>query len=453
MSSGVVYAEEGSTTITLDVQRAEQLAVSNSPEIRVIRYQQAIRRMVVQENWRAYLPEAGVSWTRNSTIVENESDTQSQRLILSLDQVVFDGGRRDLSLQAALSDLALSKYDYLLRLNDLKFGVRSLFYSILAARARIKTLELSIERQGKQLEFARAELDLGESTKLEVLEIENRLNEITLQKKSAEIEASRALRQLKLQLRVPQEVSLNLEGDLLREASMKFESLESDPLIARALQRRVEIERSKAAQRQATANYEIAKSYYVPTISVGGFYGFSGDRYPPREREYGFNFKITMLLGPNSFNDTGSASISRDGGERGTSGTTTLNIMDRMDYRREIVRTGVNAYEAKVERENTREQIKIQVEESLADYQNSWQALELADENINLFDQRIQISELQLELGDITRTDFAETEIRYLEAKTAQIEARLRYLRSVMELELALGIEIDSLGLVSLTGR
>ena len=105
------------------------------------------------------------------------------------------------------------------------------------------------------------------------------------------------------------------------------------------------------------------------------------------------------------------------------------------------------------QRENTREQIKIQVEESLADYQNSWQALELADENINLFDQRIQISELQLELGDITRTDFAETEIRYLEAKTAQIEARLRYLRSVMELELALGIEIDSLGLVSLTGR
>ena len=437
-------------TLLLDVKQAEAVGIHNDPTLKVIRYQRVLRGLVVDESWREYLSTASVSWDRSKAIVDNEDDSRSQSIRLNVDQVVYDGGRRGLALDAAKSDLALSRYDYRLAVTDLKFRIRQAFYSILSSRARLNSLQRSRERQERQLEFAERELELGETTQVEVLEIRNRTNEIILQEKTAQIEYKNAVEEFKLLLRLESNVRLRLKGDILTSVVYRHRAFRNEAMISRGFAERVEFPRTKAQALQATAEHKIAKSYYIPQISVGGFYGFTGDRYPPREKEWGVNFRISMLLGPNTFSDSSNYTSRSDGRDRSVSSGTSLNIVDRLDYKRSIVETGISATEAKINLNQLPEQIRIEIMRALDTYRESWQAMQLADENIGVFEKRLEINELQLELGDIRRVDLAETEIRYLEAKNAQIEARVRYLISVAQLELAVGLQLDELKLVEI---
>lgn len=47
---------EAKEKIILDIGSAEKLGVENSPEIRLISSQQQIKRLLLNENWRAIFP-------------------------------------------------------------------------------------------------------------------------------------------------------------------------------------------------------------------------------------------------------------------------------------------------------------------------------------------------------------------------------------------------------------
>ena len=64
--------------------------------------------------------------------------------------------------------------------------------------------------------------------------------------------------------------------------------------------------------------------------------------------------------------------------------------------------------------------------------------------------KRIKIKEHQVKLGEARRTELAENEIRFLEAKNAQIAAKVRYMTSIAELEISTGLSLDSLKLLEL---
>ncbi len=436
--------------LKLGVRDAEAIALRNSPDIKILREQRRIRDLLYRERWRDYFPTATITYNRSTSITRNADDTRTKSVNLNVEQVIYDGGRRSLALKSARNDYKLGRFDYQLGITDLRFQVRQAFYNILSARAQLSTLLKSIERQKEQLKFARAEKRLGESTELEVLEIENRVNQILLQERTARITLRGNLDQLKLLLRVNSETPVSLKGDILKSVQFKYKKLREKKYVAIALDRRVEFKRSHAAEIQSLTEYRIAKSFYIPTFSVGGFYGFTGDRFPPRQREYGFNFRISMLLGPNTVQDSSNASVRDQGTSRSLTSATSLSLFDRMDYRRTILSTGVQAVRARTERRQLPDRIRIEVRNALNNYRTSWDALQLADRNIVLFEKRLKIASQRVGLGDSRRTDFAETEIRWLEAVNQQIAARVRYMTAVAQLEIAAGIELDSLKLIRL---
>ncbi len=295
---------EAKEKIILDIGSAERLGVENSPEIRLISSQQQIKRLLLNENWRAYFPTATVRWDRSHNIVSNTDDSRNQRLSLNVDQVVFDGGRRSLALDAAMSDLALAKYDLRLALNELRFKIRSKFYEVLSRKSAIEVYERSIDRQKQQLELGKKELELGESTVIRILEVENRLNEIKMQHENARMEYNNLLEDFKILLRLQANSELELKGDLLNSVKYNFIQFEEINLISLARKYRVDFDRAKAKELQTESQHRYAKSFYIPTVSLGGFYGYSGADYPPRQPEWGLNFRISMLMGPNQITDS-----------------------------------------------------------------------------------------------------------------------------------------------------
>ncbi|PJZ68269.1 channel protein TolC [Leptospira perolatii] len=438
----------GDEMLVLDQRKAEDIAVENSPEMKLISSQQSIKTLIVKENWRTYFPTASVSWFRNANVIENESDSRSQRLALTMEQIVFDGGRRSLALQAALNDLNLSRYDFLLAVNNLKFKVRSAYFNLLSNKAQFEMQNRSIERQKEQLRFAKREQQLGETTEVQVLQIENRLNEIILQNKRTESSFLSGIEEFKIQLRLPSSARIRLAADILNGITFNYKELPLDQLVGLAFRSRVEFDRTKAAELQAMSEYEIAKSFYIPSISVGGFYAASGDRFEPKQREYGFNFRVSMALGANTLQDTSNYISRNDDTNRSLTSTTTLGIMDNLQYKRKIAQTGIAAEQARLTRAQLDDIIRIEVSKALQNYRLAWEALKLADENAKVFEKRLRIKEKQVGLGDVRRVDLAETEIFYVEAVNAMIANRVQFMTAVSQLEMAVGANLDSLELI-----
>lgn len=446
-SNTFIHADENLKTLT--IEEAEDIGVKNSPEIVLIGSQQTIKKRLVKENWRNYFPIVSVRWDRNKSVIENSSDTRNQRLVLNLEQVVYDGGRRSLALKSALSDLALAKYDQLIALNDYRLKLRSLFYDILSQKAILNAIHKSLDRQKEQLTFAKKEVSLGENSSIQLLELENRYNEIVYQENNAKIELQNKLRDFKILLRIDFSENIDVKGDVIGTVGYKFANLSENEILPIALKSRVEIDRANAADLLANSDYKYAKTYFIPTISVGSYYGYNGETYPPRKPEWGVNFKISMLMGPNTLTDSANYSHLNNN-DKNYSASTSLSIYDQLQYKRKIISTGIAAYKARLDKKYIISSVATDVKKALANYEVSWKAVKQADANIELFEKRIEITQLQVSLGEAKRTDLATTEIRYLEAKNAQIAARVRYMLSVAQLEIALGIGIDSFGLISL---
>lgn len=450
ISTALPVVLTGEQPVLWSVQMAEQTAIENSPEIKLLGGQQLIKRLLVSEAWRKYFPTASLGWARNSTVTDNQTDSRNQRVVLTIEEVVYDGGRRDLAMNAAISDLALSKYDYLIALNQLRFQVRQTFYGLLGKDSQIEGLRKSVSRQRQQVRFSKAELELGQTTELELLTLQNRLNEIELQLKTAEIERRNGLEELRILIRVQDQRNMRLVGDFLRTVYFHYRAVKEVDMVASAQRNRVEFDRAKAQELQAVAQKDIAESYWIPQVSVGGFYGYSGDRYPPRQREYGFNFRVSMRLGGHTGEDSSSLSSANENTKRTLSSNTSLGIYDNMDYERNIVAGRLGAAQARLSRVQLEDKIRVEVSRSVQNYHATYEAMQLADKNIALFEKRLRINDEQLRLGDIRRLDLAETEIRYLEAKNAQLGARLAHMIAAAQLEIAAGVPIDSMQLLTI---
>ncbi|TGN18027.1 TolC family protein [Leptospira idonii] len=441
---------QSSEKLFLDLKNAEDISIENSPELRLLNSQQKIKGLIVTENWRNYFPTASVTWFRNSNVIENEADSRSQRVSLNLDQVIYDGGRRKLALQAAMYDLDLSKYDLLLSINDLRFKVRNAYYGILSNLAQTELQARSIERQKEQLKFANRELSLGETTEVQVLQISNRLNEIQLQLKKTEIALNTGIEEFKILMRLPSATQLALKDRIEDGYDFSFKVIPEQDLIDLAFRSRVEFDRTKAAELQSASEFEIAKAYYIPTLSIGSYLASSGDRYEPRQREYGFNFKMSMAIGPNSIQDSSNYISRAEDTNRALTSSTTIGIYDNLQYKRKIAQSAIAAEQAKITRKQLDDIIRIEVHKALQNYNVSWQALILADENADSFEKRLKIKQRQVDIGETRRVDLAETEIFYLEAQKAKINARVQFLLSVSQLELAVGASLDSLRIINL---
>lgn len=436
--------------VSLDLSDAEKLGIENSPQIKVIGYQQQVKNLLVTENWRNYFPTVTVRWDRNSNIIQSADDTRNNRLSVNVDQVVYDGGRRALSLLTVLSDVALQKYDLRLALNDLRFKIRTSYFNLLSRKAQMKVYEFSKKRQNEQLYFATNELRLGETTEVQTLEVENRLNEIIVLEKNSQIAYSNQMEDFKILLRLPSDTQVDLKGDILKTVNLKFEEMEELELIEYAYKYRVEFDRAKAQEMQTSAQHEYAKAYWIPNVSIGGFSALRDQDYPPRQQEWGVNFKVSMLLGANTFSDTGNYTSRNDDTDKSYNSSTAMSFVDQLPYKRQIVSSGIAAYQAKLSRKQLDDIIKNEVKKALANYKASWAAMKQAEGNVTLFEKRIKIKEQQVRLGEARRTELAENEIRYLEAKNAEIAAIVRYMTSISELELSTGLSLDSLKLLEI---
>lgn len=444
----------------LDLESSIAIAVSRSYELKAIRAGSRVFDLTLRERLRDYFPSLALSYFSTQETARRDVDSRQQRLRLESNLVLYDGGKRGLAYDIARLKSVLARNDYRIALNKLIAEVLSAYLQILQNRGAIAIHGKTLDHGRMQLMLINKELELGETTRFNVMEIEAKVKEIELNRRRAIDDYEISLNKYKLLLKIDWRQHLELLGDIEKDfvLSPLDKKIDEGALVATAIRNRKEVESSDVEYAISGKTHRINSLYYFPNLSIGFFYGLSGeqsyvDRFIPREKEWGVNLKVTTAL----FGSTGSLAsdytASGNGNARSMGSNAALNVLDGMGYRRAIVESGIHLESAGEKRKESRQQIAIEVVSSIMALENAWKMIGIARRQLELYDAQLAIERLKADMGESRRYELIKKEIERGESAIAYLDSRARYLTTSSLLELAMGVDIGYLRLSHYTGR
>lgn len=204
----------GGSTLVLDIERAVGMAVSNSFELKEIMAREEVYDLVIDENFREYFPSVTFSYMQTDEVRIRAADSRQAKISVNGEFVLLDGGRRSLNYNVAKLNALVAGNDYRIALGRLIVQVRTAFLNLLRLKDSITIYRMTLDMGNMQLGFIRRECELGDATRLAVMEIEARISEIELSLKEAIDSYESDLKQFKLLLRIDWRIPVLIQGDL-----------------------------------------------------------------------------------------------------------------------------------------------------------------------------------------------------------------------------------------------
>lgn len=440
-----VFAED-KETLHLGLNESVAIAVKNNFDLQEILASEGIYKLSIRESLRDYFPSLTFSYVQTDEVKQRSPDSRVSRLTAETELIIYDGGRRGLNYDMAKLNALAARNDYRIALNRLVVSIREQYLNLLRLKNTAFIHNSTLEKAHMQRLFIKKEYDLGDATKLAVMEIEAKVKEVELNLKEANDAYETTLMEYRLALRINRHTPLSIAGDIDKDFSIiPVPDIDPEELIAKAIRTRKEIETSIVKSEISIKNHEINRSYYLPNVSVGFNYSLSDEDFPPKEKGWGVNFKVTSRLFGNSF--SGGAGYNEEGNSnsRALSRNGSVNLLNDMGYKRGIVESKIEMARALDEKGMVRERISLEVASASLAMKNSWDMIEISTEQLELYDSVLQIERLKADMGDTRRYDLLEKEIERGQAAVALLNSQIRYLMAVSALEISIGADVDFL--------
>lgn len=453
--SGATNAE----TLRLDLESSLGIAITGNTELRAIHAGRQIYDLTVMERLRDYFPSLSFSYADSREVARRDTDSRYRKLGVEASLDIYDGGRKGLAYDIARLKGILARNDYRIALNRLIAETLKSYLELIQLKGTIEIHRKTLEQGMAQLTLIRKELELGEATRFNVLEIEAKVKEIELNLKKAvdnfEIARNRFKILLRLDWRRPVEVLGDVENDFSLYGPDGGRSI--DECVAIAVRNRKEVESADVEHAVNTKSHRINRLYFFPRFSLGAGYSLSdpdgsSERFIPREKGWNLSLQVTSALWGSSASGSLGLGESENANTRNRSASAQANILDAMDYKRAIVESGIQMDTSKENRRSLRQQVSIEVLSSYMALENAWEMMDIADKQLALYDAQLEIERLKANMGESNRYDLMKKEIERGEAAVARLESRVRYLTNASTLELAMGVDIGFLKLSKYRG-
>jgi len=256
--------------LSLNIDRAVGIAIENSFELKEIMAREEIYSMTIDENFRQYFPSVTFSYFQTDEVRIRETDSRQSKLSVDTELLIYDGGKRTLNYEVAKLNALLASNDYKIALNKLIMQVRSAYLNLLKLKETVKIYQMTLDMGNIQLKFIRKEYELGDATKLAVMEIEAKIREIELSLKQAVDEYESSLKEFKLLLRIdwrtPVEITGDVEKDFIFISPVK---IDDDEMISLAIRRRKEIESGRVQCEINRKIWRFRKTTTCPMFHLG----------------------------------------------------------------------------------------------------------------------------------------------------------------------------------------
>ena len=415
MTTETALAQVQATVRAITVDEAVEIALRRNPTLL-----QAYSSIEMAEHNRlsafgSLLPSLNMSfgYSNSSTgrldplgegIVATSYSTQ-----LSANYNLFNGWSRFTDLKGA----RLGVVEQNARYRETEFRVtqqvKQTYAATVAARELVAVEERRVQRAADQLEFVRQQLELGRATRSDSLRSQVDLNNARLALLNAENTARTTTFRLTEVVGSETLVGPTAEAELAATAI----PYTRDELFAMADVTAPALQAASAAVEAAEAVVSSARSSYLPSISVGGGWGWSNQQFPPSNRSWSLSVRGSYPL----FN----------GFQRET----------------QVFRARAQADQARQSERAAQLNLSAALDEAFATAQSALAGVDLAMQNVELSEESLRVVQERYRLGLATILDLQDAQITLTQAEVDLVNRRFDYEVGLASIEALLGRRLD----------
>ncbi len=416
--------------IPITFSDAARMAVDASDDLKTEYAMQAIREGAWQLGLRTYLPSITLSAAEDDRLSQISSDSFQKTYAISMEQFLWDGGRTSTSRAIEKTELSIMSAELERKTVSVADTALSAYRSVLSARAMLEIREAVLESLMAQREILAEEVNRGLALAVDLVETDISVSEANIEILSLRIELEEAEQQLAENLGVEVLPPLAEEVDIYRspilppKGSVRSAAQARNPELKTALH--------SIAKRQVEARY--AALSWIPTLSLTVGVSISGRQYPLTRASWSVG--LTLDFSSPWFSSSLSGSTGWDPPyERTARMQGSVNPLPDPASGLTAKNTELALALEKTKYDLDFERIGRTAEMALEKCYLIERKRELAVESLKLSADRFRLTELRLELGQITRIDLMDAQIDYAQKEVEAVKIAISLLEAERELE------------------
>jgi len=439
--SATMYANDNNQRPVTFAEAAE-LAVISSIELKQARASQKLNEGVWRLGIREYFPRISLSVSENDRLQKIGADSFIKNYGISVDQLIWDGGRILISRKLEKMELYLSSSKVDRMSSEIAESAVAAYRSILSSRAILEIRKSSLLILQEHRRILSEEVGLGLALSVDLANADINIADARIDIYSLQLDLTDMERQfaelLGLDFMPALTETVDLKHFVLLPAASAAETLarERNPDVIEA--------RFSLAKRQAELKY--ASRSWIPTLRMVGNFGLSGPRYPLTR--YNWSAGISVDFSNPWFQNRFSAQAGLEPPHDMTAAVQN-NSSPLPDPA-----SGLGRRQARIALEFEKNRYALILERTGRMAHNAvekcalvQQKLSLAVDAARLAAERCRIDEIRLELGQITRLKLMETFIELTQREIAVVEAAVSMLEAERELERFLDLKPGELAI------
>lgn len=296
----------GPTVMTLNIQKAIQMALENNKNVLVSQEEVNQYRQRVWQNLN-FLPTVTLSGFKNldEKLMELEMPafypggsperitldfTKNYEFTLEIVQPIFAGGKLLYSYKNAQLDLSIAKEKRENTREDTILQVKKVFFNILILKELLKAHNEAQELADTYYKNIKENYELGMASKYDLLRAELAADSVKPNVLKTEKLLNLSILNLKFMTGIPEETSLDIQGTF----DYSSRSLELADLVKKGLTNRSELRQLEMHINKTNNLLKMAYGQFLPTVSLVASYNYRADLFNLKRKNWEDYYTINL---------------------------------------------------------------------------------------------------------------------------------------------------------------
>ncbi len=400
----------------LDLPSATSYALEHNYAIRMAKERIREQEGMIVEVKSSVLPNASVqsSYSRtDESLLNGPGSEQNWSVALQVSQLLYSGGGVSATLDAQRLTREASLLDLRATVDQVLAQVRGAYYDVILARNRIEVQEQNIRLLEEQLANARSRFEAQSVSRFDVLraevELANAHPPLIRSRNAYRIAVDELYRVIGFNRDEFVGVLPSIVGDL----SFTPVPAELEPSIRQALENRPELQYLEVMRKAREAGVRIARSNYLPNLSLYGGYEWVKDSMSDRVAD------------------------SKDGWRVGIQSS--WAIFDGRATQGRVIQARSQVRQVEIQLADQRVAVELEVRRAVSSLQEALELTESARKVVDQAEEALRLADARYNAGSATQLDVLQTRVALTQARTNQHEANYSYLIAESALRKAVG--------------
>jgi outer membrane protein len=332
---------------------------------------------------------------------------------ISLTQPLYWGGKLSGGLQLAQEQVSMALGNERQTKQQLTFQVKQAFYQVWLAEQILKTAQSSYDNLEQHVAQMESFYQAGTVSKFELLRAKVQRDSLKPQVIAAQNDLKLAKLQMAILIGFSKEQDDALAFDVDKLQIPEHMMVNVDQILNSAYQNRPEMRRVKQTEQISEYQKKIAEAGYKPTVSLVGAYQGASQDYVPEHWDDNKYWTLTLNISGNFFNGLATSA-------KVTGAQKSMEL-------------------ASIQESGLRDQIKLEVEQSLQNIQESLEVIHANESNIDMAKETLGLTQARFAEGMATTMDIMDSQLALDQALNGYYRGVVLYLTAQAKLDLAAG--------------